>query len=136
MTPMQEAPSCARCAYWQVVRENTGLCRRRAPEAAHHAEEVAHWPQTHGGEGCGDGVEGPESRRVSCAACVFWRRYKGGMHPMNRADMPNSWWARAGVCSRHAPRPVNEPGPRAFWRATADIDFCGEAVGADLSGAG
>jgi hypothetical protein len=53
------------------------------------------------------------------------------MHPMNRADMPNSWWARAGVCARHAPRPVSEPGPRGFWRATAEGDRCGDGFWAE-----
>ncbi len=27
-------------------------------------------------------------------------------------------------------RPVSQPGPRAFWRATQDADFCAEGVGA------
>ncbi len=124
--------TCAQCVYWQKVRDNDGLCRRRAPEVGHRAEEVAHWPQTYGAQGCGDGVEGEASGQATCSTCVFWRRYKSGMHPMNRADMPNSWWARAGVCARHAPRPLSEPGPRAFWRATADSDSCGEGVSADV----
>ena len=132
-TTPRQYQSCGQCAFWQWFRDQDGLCRRRAPEATFRAEEVAHWPQTHGRQGCGDGVPAEELQRVNCADCVFWRRYKGGMHPMNRADMPNSWWARAGICARHAPMPITEPGPRAFWRATAENDGCGEGVGADAS---
>jgi hypothetical protein len=39
-----------------------------------------------------------------------------------------AWWTHAGICARHAPRPAAEPGPRAFWRATQDMDFCGDFV--------
>ena len=116
---------CARCAFWQKVQEGQGICRRRAPEASSRSEEVAHWPQTRAEQGCGDGLE---AKRPSyhCDDCVFWRRYSGGLHPMNRSDMLNAWWANAGICTRHAPKPVTEPGPRAFWRATGGTDYCGE----------
>ena len=130
-TKPRQIQNCARCAFWQVVHDEDGLCRCRAPEATPRAEEIAHWPRTHGRQGCGDGVPAQEQSLVKCADCVFWRRYKGGLHPMNRADMPNSWWARAGLCMRHAPRPMTEPGPRSFWRATAESDGCGEGVGAE-----
>jgi hypothetical protein len=63
-----------------------------------------------------------------CADCAFWRQPAGGLNPVNRGDMPMAWWARAGLCARHAPEPANEPGPRAFWRATLDMDFCGEGA--------
>jgi hypothetical protein len=115
-TTPRQVQNCERCAFWQVVRDEDGLCRHRAPAATPRAEEVA---QT----------------LVKCAGCVFWRRYKDGMHPMNRADMPNSWWARAGLCLRRAPAPMTEPGPRSFWRATAESDGCGEGVGAEPEGA-
>lgn len=47
---------------------------------------------------------------------------------MNRSDMPNSWWSNAGVCARRAPKPITEPGPRAFWRATSQTDYCGDGA--------
>ena len=120
--------ACAQCAFWENLRDGEGLCRRRAPQAAYRAEQVAHWPQTHGYEGCGEHTAPTVAKRVNCSECAFWRRFRGGMHPMNRSDMPNSWWAHAGRCARHAPRPVTEPGPRAFWRATAETDSCGEGL--------
>jgi hypothetical protein len=133
----KEATACADCAYWEKVREVDGHCRRFAPEAARLAEEVSHWPLTHARQGCGDGETAAcATPRVTCAVCIYWRRYKGGLHPMNRSDMPNNWWARAGVCIRRAPKPAAEPGPRAFWRATADIDFCGEGVAREVESGG
>ena len=47
----------------------------------------------------------PLSIGTRCADCVFWRRPDGGLNPVNRGDMPMAWWARAGICARHAPRP-------------------------------
>jgi hypothetical protein len=120
--------TCSTCAYWQSIRDDDGLCRRRAPAAASRAEEVAHWPQTHGYQGCGEGKPASSEKLATCGSCAFWRRYNGGMHPMNRADMPNSWWGRAGLCVKRAPEPSTEPGPRGFWRATANADSCGEGV--------
>jgi hypothetical protein len=134
-TTPEQVQNCRHCGFWQIVRDEDGVCRRRAPEATSRAEEIAHWPQTYGRQGCGDGVPAQEQTFVKCSDCVFWRRYKGGLHPMNRADMPNSWWAHAGLCMRHAPRPMIEPGPRSFWRATAESDGCGEGVGAEREGA-
>jgi hypothetical protein len=61
-----------------------------------------------------------------CVDCVVWRRPGLGLNPVSRGDMPMAWWARAGQCARHAPRPVSEPGPRAFWRATLGTDCCAE----------
>ena len=62
------------------------------------------------------------------ADCLHWRRPPHGLHPVNRGDMPMTWWARAGHCTRHAPRPVRDPGPRGFWPATLDVDFCAEGA--------
>ena len=127
-TTLAQETSCARCAFWQKVRENEGLCRRRAPGAAYRADQVAHWPQTRADQGCGDGSDRTQALFCHCDDCVYWRRYKDGLHPMNRSDMPNSWWLNAGLCTRHAPTPITEPGPRAFWRATAASDGCGEGL--------
>jgi hypothetical protein len=126
-----QAPFCADCAYWDKLRVGDGLCRRFAPDVARVAEQIAHWPSTSSQQGCGDGVKGPAKPHVTCGKCVYWRSFRDGIHPVNRSDMPYSWWARSGFCVRRAPRPVTEPGPRAFWRATSDIDYCGEGVSRD-----
>ena len=121
--------NCAACAFWRKLREHEGLCVRHAPEASVHRDEAAHWPQTHSYEGCGEGVEAEAMSIGShCADCVFWRRPEHGLHPVDRGDMPMAWWATAGMCTRHAPRPIHEPGPRSFWRATRDTDFCAEGL--------
>ena len=121
--------NCAACAFWRRLREHEGLCARHAPETSIRAEEPAHWPLTHSHQWCGEGL-GAEAMSIGshCADCVFWRRPEGGLNPVNRRDMPMAWWARAGVCHRHAPRPVPEPGPRAFWRATQDADYCADGA--------
>ena len=121
--------NCGVCAFWRRLIEHEGLCARHAPEPSIRPEEAAHWPQTHSPQWCGEGVAA-EGMAISfqCADCIFWRRPEGGLNPVNRRDMPMSWWARAGICVRHAPRPVNEPGPRAFWRATLGTDFCGDGL--------
>ena len=121
--------NCASCAFWRKLRENEGVCCRRAPDPTHHPEQVGHWPQTHSRQWCGEGVAAePLSVGSHCAQCIFWRHPDGGLNPVNRGDMPMSWWARAGICARHAPRPISEPGHRAFWRATRDTDFCADGV--------
>ena len=98
---------------------------RRTP--SHRPEEVAHWPLTRSWQWCGEGVEAASlSIGTHCANCVFWRRPDVGLNPVNRGDMPMAWWERAGLCVRYAPRPVREPGPRGFWRATLDVDFCAD----------
>jgi hypothetical protein len=107
-------PNCAGCAFWRKQRESEGLCCRHAPEASNRPEGVAHWPQTRS--------------RSRCADCVFWRHPDGGLNPVNRGAMPMAWWTHAGICARRAPLPDSEPGPRAFWRATQDTDFCGDGV--------
>ncbi len=119
--------NCGACTFWRKLRENDGLCCRHAPDASDQPEQVAHWPQTRSWQWCGEGVAAPsQSFGTRCADCAFWRQPDGGLNPVNRGDMPMAWWARAGVCARHAPRPVSEPGPRAVWRATLDTDSCAE----------
>jgi hypothetical protein len=130
---MSDAPGpavqCAGCAFWRHGRESEGVCRRRAPDTGARGEEVAHWPQTRAQQGCGDGVAAPTpSAAVTCGECVFWRRPAHGFSPVDRGDMPMSWWAHAGYCARHAPKPSSEPGARAFWRATSSADGCGEGA--------
>ena len=106
-----------RLRVWRALRENVGVCCRCAPESTTIADEVAHWPQTRSWQWCGERDAAPSlSVATRCAGCAFWRQPEGGLNPLNRGDMPMSWWARAGVCARHAPRPVSEPRPRAFWR--------------------
>jgi hypothetical protein len=101
----------------------TRRSRRTAPQRS------PHWPQTHGQQWCGEGVTAaPLSIGSRCADCVFWRHPDGGLNPVNRGDMPKVWWTHAGIWARHAPRPDSEPGPRAFWRATQDTDFCADGV--------
>jgi hypothetical protein len=119
--------SCAACAFWRKLRESEGLCCRHAPEPSVRPEEAAHWPQTRSWQWCAEGVAASWLSSVTrCADCAFWRQPEGGLKPLDRGDMPMSWWAHAGLCARHAPRPVGEPGPRAFWRATLDTNCCAE----------
>ena len=130
MSDQPAAPAnCAACAFWRRLRENEGVCTRHAPQTSIHPEEAAHWPQTRSWQWCGEGVAAEAlSIGAHCAACIYWRHPEGGLHPVNRGDMPMAWWAHAGICARHAPYPVSEPGPRAFWRATQDTDFCAEGL--------
>ena len=124
---MSDQPAnCAACAFWRKLREHEGLCARRAPSPSTQPDEAAHFPQTHDWQWCGEGVPAERPIGWRCADCVYWRRPEGGLHPIQRRDMPMAWWDRAGTCHRHAPTPVPEPGPRAFWRATHDSDFCAE----------
>ena len=125
----QRPENCGACAFWRKLRVNEGVCCRFAPEATHRPETVAHWPLTRRNEGCGDGAAGPPfSIGAHCATCLHWRRPEQGLNPVNRGDMPLAWWARAGCRTRHAPRSVREPGPRGFWPATLDVDFCAEGA--------
>ena len=99
--------NCEACAFWRKLREHEGLCARHAPETSVHPDETAHWPQTHGWQGCGEGVVAEAtSIGTHCAECVYWRRPESGLHPVNRRDMPMAWWDRAGMLqpSRAAPR--------------------------------
>jgi hypothetical protein len=128
--------NCAGCAFWRKLREQEGVCGRHAPHPSTRPEEVAHWPQTHSRQWCGEGVIAAAlSIGSHCADCPFWLHADGGLHPVNRGDMPMAWWARAGICARHAPLPVSEPGPRSFWRATQDVDFCAEGLPRQRAGA-
>jgi hypothetical protein len=121
--------NCASCAFWRKVREHEGVCSRHAPEPSSTPEQVAHWPQTHSRQWCGEGIAAPSlPMGTRCADCVYWRHPDGGLNPVNRGDMPMAWWARAGICARNAPRSVSEPGPRAFWRATLETDSCAEGA--------
>ena len=102
--------NCAGCAFWRKLRDNEGVCSRHAPEPSYIPEHVAHWPQTHSREWCGEGVVAASlSIGSHCADCTFWRHPDGGLNPVNRRDMPMAWWAHAGICARHAPRPVSTP---------------------------
>jgi hypothetical protein len=121
--------NCAACAFWRKLRENEGVCARHAPQTSIRPEEAAHWPQTRGWQWCGEGVDAKAlSIETHCADCLYWQHPQGGLHPVNRGDMPMAWWAHAGICARHAPHPVSEPGPRAFWRATHNTDLCAEGL--------
>ena len=96
--PPVPPPNCAGCAFWRKQRENEGVCCRHAPVASNRPEEVAHWPQTHSRQWCGEGVAAaPLSIGSRCADCVFWRHPDGGLNPVNRGDMPMAWWAHAGI---------------------------------------
>ncbi len=119
--------NCGACAFWRKLRENEGVCCRHAPEPSSIPEQATHFPQTRIGQWCGEGVTAPSlSVGTRCADCFYWRRPDSGLNPVNRGDMPMEWWARAGICARHAPRPIGEPGPRAFWPATLDTDRCAD----------
>ncbi len=121
--------SCAQCLFWKMARPGEGVCQRRAPDPAYDADRVAHWPTTHGVQGCGEFLrQGSAYDLVDCAACRFWRRPALGITPVDRADKPLSWWARAGHCQRKAPEPQSDPGPRAFWRACHESDGCAEGL--------
>jgi len=128
MSERPERPAnCGACAFWRKLRETDGLCCRHAPDASHESDQVAHFPQTRITQWCGEGVAAaPKSIGSRCSDCVFWCRPRLGLQPLDRGDMPVSWWDRAGLCARNAPRPIHEPGLRGFWRATLDQDFCGE----------
>ncbi len=133
---MNDAPdspaNCANCVFWHRLREHEGDCRRRAPDVSVRAEQVAHWPLTHGHQWCGEGaLAASPAPGSTCGDCLYWRHPEDGLNPVDRGDMPMSWWARAGYCVRRAPRPASEPGARAFWRATHIESSCGEGLPRD-----
>jgi hypothetical protein len=134
MTLTQAIPAgkgrCDQCALWKITRPpSEGFCLRNAPRPCGAADGIAHWPTTHGRQGCGEFVEADSKPELpACGDCVFWHRPELGLQPVDRGDKPGSWWAQAGLCVRHAPRPVSEPGPRAFWCATHQGDSCAEGV--------
>jgi len=123
--------NCAACAHWRQQRDSEGFCTAHAPRASAEPETVAHWPQVHSWQWCGEGVATVYKVGVRCDECRFWYRPATGLNPSSRSDMPMAWWATAGLCLRHAPRPVAEPGPRTFWQATQGGDGCGEGVARD-----
>lgn len=117
---------CGDCIFWDRCGDNDGLCRRHAPCASQRADDVAHWPETHADDGCGEGARG-SGRPVSCAACGYWSQPSGGLSPQRRRDQPADWWRHAGHCRRYAPQPTPEPGARGFWQVTSGRDGCGDA---------
>ena len=55
------AAQCSNCRFWFNDGYDTGECRRHAPpvlklgyDHSYRMEDRAHWPNTHGGEWCGD----------------------------------------------------------------------------------
>jgi hypothetical protein len=129
MTTESPTERCDSCAFWKIARPGEGWCQRRAPEAAGSSDRVAHWPTTHGGQGCGEYLTlGAAFDRVDCADCRYWRRPANGLQPIDRGDKAAAWWEKAGLCARRAPLPQSEPGPRAFWRASHAGDSCSEGL--------
>lgn len=127
---------CDQCAFWKMTRPPVeGACSRNAPRAGATSDVIAHWPTTHGRQGCGEFAAAESNPHpVACGACLYWFRPEIGLQPVDRGDKPGSWWAQAGLCVRHAPTPVSEPGPRAFWCATHQSDFCSEGAPAAKTG--
>jgi hypothetical protein len=135
-TLAKEKSNCSYCLFWRLLRPKEGLCQRNAPNAG-DAEQIAHWPETHADQWCG-AFETASSARVltECGDCRFWRRPPNGFEPDDKSDKLASWWAKAGNCARHAPRPSSDPGPRAFWLATHATDQCAEGMPTPGSKAG
>lgn len=120
---------CDQCGFWKMARPGEGWCLRYAPRPIGELEKVSHWPTTHGGQGCGEFVApgaGPE--RVACRDCAYWHKPALGLQPVDRGDKLAGWWAQAGLCVRHAPKPQSEPGARAFWRASHVTNSCAEGI--------
>ena len=129
--PLVPPQNCAGCAFWHKKIEKEGLCRRHAPEASNRPEEVAHWPQTHSWQWCGEGVAAaPLSIGSRCADCVFWRHLDRGLTPVNRGDMPLVWWTHAGICARHAPHPELRTRSACFLAGDAGHGFLRRRRGA------
>jgi hypothetical protein len=121
--------TCEHCLFWKMARPSEGWCLRRAPVPVGEAERIAHWPTTHGAQGCGEFLErGSAYEMPACGDCRYWRKPAQGLQPVDRGDKPTAWWAQAGKCARHAPTPQSEPGPRAFWRASHASDSCAEGL--------
>ncbi|MDE2578096.1 MAG: hypothetical protein KGL46_04765 [Hyphomicrobiales bacterium] len=120
---------CADCAYWELVRPNEGWCRRHSPTTPDAADAVAHWPQSHAEQWCGDFVASHRTSApaITCESCRFWRQPEAGLQPVDRGDRIASWWSNAGLCHRDAPKPNAAPGQRAYWAATHRKDRCGFA---------
>ena len=132
MNPGSDVVHCEDCAFWTDVKERSGICRRHAPGTREGTDEVAHWPLTHRGEGCGEGARARADGEtlIKCETCIFWRKPPpGGLKPYSRRDQLGDWWANAGHCVRFAPRPSGSLGYRPFWPVTHMTDGCrdGEA---------
>lgn len=125
---MQEANSycrCSDCRFWERASGRSGLCRRHAPSPHQRKDEVVHWSETGGEDGCGEGMRG-SGPLVRCVDCLYWSQPGGGLNPQRRRDEPADWWQQAGHCFRYAPHPSPEPGARGFWRVTSGKDGCGD----------
>ena len=116
---------CDQCLFWKMARPGEGRCLRRAPKPV---------PEVRSDLALADdtwraGLRGIRGNRrtafdfVLCGQCRYWRKPAAGLQPIDRGDKPSHWWAQAGLCTRHAPTPVSEPGPRAFWRASHVAEF-------------
>jgi hypothetical protein len=120
---------CESCKFWKAARPNEGWCLRLAPHPAGSPDPIAHWPTTHGSQGCGEFAHASAALDiVACRDCRFWDSPENGLHPVDRGDRPAQWWSAAGKCRRYAPAPQSEPGPRAFWRASHADDSCAEGL--------
>lgn len=126
--PSNSHCKCGACVFWEHTDTHEGVCRRHAPATNENTDVVAHWPQTHAENGCGEGIsaDDPTFQPVKCAACIYWDQFTGGLIPANRRDQTADWWRRAGHCARYAPRPSRDPGVRAFWCATSANDSCAD----------
>ncbi len=123
------AGRCENCKFWRAARPNEGWCQRLAPHPGYAPDRIAHWPTTHGAQGCGEFTHASAAwDQVACQDCRYWDSPESGLHPVDRGDKPMQWWAEAGKCRRHAPAPQSEPGPRAFWRASHATDSCAEGL--------
>ena len=120
---------CDNCIFWKFARPAEGWCLKRAPHPVTESDRVAHWPTTHGAQGCGEFlVIGAAYDFVTCGHCRYWRKPPTGLQPVDRGDKTSQWWSQAGLCARHAPHPFSEPGPRAFWPASHKTDSCAEGL--------
>ncbi len=120
--------NCAGCAFWRRQRAEQGTCHRHAPRPSYREQQVAHWPETRPTQVCGEHVPIGIRTATTCTNCRFWKRPELGMSPLNKGDMFQAWWEKAGACVRMAPSPIGDPAPRAVWRATHNDDFCAEGV--------
>src|ERR1035441_3568644 len=80
---------CNQCACWTNLNQRDGTCKRHGPNTSDTQDEVAHWPLTHEGDQCGEGivaaVAAPSS--MTCGDCVYWRSPPdGGLVPYGQRD--------------------------------------------------
>lgn len=132
MTEARGLLRCEECAYWRHAEAPDGHCRLLAPFAGDYESNVpAHWARTRRDDFCGEwrAKDDIEARRFFfCARCRYWEHVAGGITPIDLADQLPEWWARAGHCKRHPPRPGTLPGAKAHWRATHESDGCCEGA--------